>query len=658
MEEGSDTYLQNNPGNEDRVEEEVKSDNVCVKYQRAFPQILKGSKSALEKASLSYRIAGDMDDKFWTGCLFTHLRADQYGSRETDLFHWDAMHEWFHGDRKIDQRKILEPFLVEKMVAELLKSTDEILKAIDDWLDPETVAPKDGNLSIEPQVSKADDRFVDVQYNRSAICLDLDATLRALRRLSEANVGTLGQWDKREQARNFKPRWSEKDEFKFRELIDFQKRRVDQQLARANDQHRRIQDSIEQIRIHRQEVSQGPEQAASKDGTNTLQLINNINLAESRTAAHESENIRIFTYATVIFYPLSFVAVCPCLLCIQAHTDCFNLEFVQYARPAVSYYPHTMRPEPDWSSNHTTTSLFLQATAIALVTTLLIVFNAETLAWPIRSFRYIISDSARRKMERTPNEFPVTWKKTLNHIKDAEEHNILHDHEMPKWPRTKLVYSLFLVVYFFFDFPASRVVLAYESVMNVKATFPDHATLIVVRILVALILLPVFAVSWMALVIWSLCSTILTGVWMLPLEKWKDIQEQHIQRHEKRLKEKYEADDEAKAKEKEKAEANEKAEAKAEAEVKERAREQEGARDGDRGKKNIKEEKQKTVKERIEETRRKERKAKEDRIQERVKLLINPPELFGRKEVNALRLRRKKKKREDEESQREGRTLD
>ena len=655
MEERSDIYLQTDSGNGEKVVEEVKSNNVCVKYQRAFPQILKGSKSALEKASLSYRIAGDMDDKFWTGYLFAHLRADQDGSRETDLFQSGAMRKWFHGDRKNDQRKVLEPFLVENMVAELLRSTDEILKVIDDWLDPETDASKDGSLSIEPQVSKADDRFVDVQYNRSAICLDLDATLRVLRRLSEANVDTLGQWDKREQARNFQPRWSEKDEFKFRELIDFQKRRVEQQLARVNDQHRRLQDSIEQVRVHRQEVIQGRTQAVSKDGTNTLQLINNINLAESRTAAHESENIRIFTYATVIFYPLSFVAVCPCSLRIQAHIDCSNLESVQYARPAVTYFPPlAIRPKTDWLSNHTTTPLFLQATAIALVTTLLIVFNAETLAWPIRSLRYIISDSARRKMERTPNKFPVTWKKTLNHIKDAEEHNILHDHEMPKWPRNKLVYSLFLFIYFFLDFPASRVVLAYESVMNVNAMFPEHATLIIVRIFIALILLPLFAVSWMLLVVWNLCRAVLTGIWMLPLEKWKDIQEQHIQRYEDRLRKQYEGEDEAKAKEKEK----EKAEAKAETEVKERAREQEGARDGDREKRSNKEDKKKTVKERIDETRRKERKAKEDRIQEGVKMLVNPPELLGRQEVKALRLRKKKKKRGDEESQREGSTLD
>lgn len=51
--------------------------------------------------------------------------------------------------------------------------------------------------------------------------------------------------------------------------------------------------------------------ALSYGSADMLQLINNINLAESRSAAHESENIRIFTYATVIFYPLSFVAVCP-----------------------------------------------------------------------------------------------------------------------------------------------------------------------------------------------------------------------------------------------------------------------------------------------------------------------------------------------------------
>lgn len=248
-------------------------------------------------------------------------------------------------------------------------------------------------------------------------------------------------------------------------------------------------------------------------------------------------------------------------------------------------------------------------------------------------------------MERTPNEFPVTWKKVLSHIKDAEEHDILHDHEMPRWPRNKMVYSLFLVVYFFVDFPASRIVLAYESVANFKeAKFPDHATLTLVRIFIALVLLPVFAASWTILVIWSLFCKIVTRVWMLPLEKWKKARSDDSKKHIKRLKEQYEADDQA--------------EAEAEAKEKERAREQEGARDGDRVKRNNKEERHKTVEERINETRREERKEKEDRVQKRVKLLINPPDLFKRMEPSGPRSRlRKKEKGEDEESQSQSSSL-
>lgn len=186
------------------------------------------------------------------------------------------------------------------------------------------------------------------------------------------------------------------------------------------------------------------------------------------------------------------------------------------------------------------------------------VFNAETLAWPIRRFRYIISHSAREKMGRTPNKFPVTWEKTLDHIKDAEEHDILHDHEMPKWPRSRLVYTLFLIIYFFIDFPASRIVLAYESVTDTEATSPDHATLAVVRIFVALMLSPVFAASWTILVVWSLLSWTLAKVWTLPLERWKAVQEQSIKKRDHRLREQFEADAKAEAKAEAEAEAKEK----------------------------------------------------------------------------------------------------
>lgn len=248
--------IQQDPRNTEYNGEEIRSDDVvCDRYQRAFPQILKGAKRAVvKKASLSYRFVGDMDDKFWTGYLLTYLPGGSELFQKPFYSYAGVLQKWFHEDRRTDQRKVLEPFLVEKMVAELFRSTDEILKAIDDWLNPDIDGSEDGKVLTQPRVSKADDRFVDVQYTRSAVCLDLDATLRILRRLFKANVDSLGQWAKREQSRSFQPRWSEKDEFKFRELIDFQKRRAEQQISRVNDQYRRIQDSIEQVRIHRQEV--------------------------------------------------------------------------------------------------------------------------------------------------------------------------------------------------------------------------------------------------------------------------------------------------------------------------------------------------------------------------------------------------------------------
>ena len=249
------SHIQQDPRTAEYNGEEIRSgDVVCDRYQRAFPQILKGAKRAVvKKASLSYRFVGDMDDKFWTGYLLTYLPGGSELFQGPLYYDADVM-EWFHEDRRTDQRKVLEPFLVEKMVAELFRSTDEILKAIDDWLNPDIDGSEDGKVLTQPRVSKADDRFVDVQYNRSTVCLDLDATLRILRRLFNANVDSLGQWAKREKSRSFQPRWSEKDEFKYRELIDFQKRRAEQQISRVNDQYRRIQDSIEQVRIHRQEV--------------------------------------------------------------------------------------------------------------------------------------------------------------------------------------------------------------------------------------------------------------------------------------------------------------------------------------------------------------------------------------------------------------------
>lgn len=197
-----------------------------------------------------------MADKYWTSYLLLYLpKTDRRGLEYPEnLHHRNSVVSWFHETTRNDQRRILEPFIVEKMVAEIYRSTGEIIRSIDDWLEP--VDPSQaGQGSASSIYVKADDRNIDVQYNRSTTCLELDAILSVLRRLSKANVDSLTQWAKRESTRHHKPRWSEKDEYEHRELVDHRQRGAEQQISLLRDQSRQIQTCIEQVRTHRQEAS-------------------------------------------------------------------------------------------------------------------------------------------------------------------------------------------------------------------------------------------------------------------------------------------------------------------------------------------------------------------------------------------------------------------
>lgn len=235
------------------------NDNVCDGRQRKFPYIVKGSHFDIYKASLGYRFVGDMGDRFWSGWLLAYIPGES-----KVLGHLDDpdipqnVSQWFDKNTKNDQRRILEPFVVGNMVAEVYQSTDKVLRQVDQWLDPEMDSLKDKQESNESNTFKADDQDFGIQYNRSSTCLELEAILSMLRRLSKANSESLYHWKQRETSRHYKPRWSEKDELNHAKQVDHQKRRAEQHISLLNDQHQRIETSIDQIRAHRQEVTWQP----------------------------------------------------------------------------------------------------------------------------------------------------------------------------------------------------------------------------------------------------------------------------------------------------------------------------------------------------------------------------------------------------------------
>lgn len=61
-------------GRSNNDSKEAESSDVCRALQWEFPILINESKSMISMAALSYRIAGDMGDKFWNGYLLTYLR--------------------------------------------------------------------------------------------------------------------------------------------------------------------------------------------------------------------------------------------------------------------------------------------------------------------------------------------------------------------------------------------------------------------------------------------------------------------------------------------------------------------------------------------------------------------------------------------------------
>ena len=197
-----------------------------------------------------------MTDQFWSGYLLTYLPQNSKLLKNPD---WSVgandLKSWFYSSTERDQRKILEPFVVEKMAGEIYQSTKVLLDSIDDWLNLATEYSKEKGTSTKSNRSKAQERNFEARYMRSTICIDIDSILTTTRRLYEANLYSLDQWAKREENRYYKPRWTEDDELLYRDLVDIQRKRAEQQISLLQDQHRRIHSSIDQVERHRREVA-------------------------------------------------------------------------------------------------------------------------------------------------------------------------------------------------------------------------------------------------------------------------------------------------------------------------------------------------------------------------------------------------------------------
>ena len=187
-------------------------------------------------------------------------------------------------------------------------------------------------------------------------------------------------------------------------------------------------------------------------------------------------------------------------------------------------------------------------------------------------------------MDMTSNIFPVQWTRTLSRMRKADGEDVLDE--------SRYTYLMFLIVYWLVEFPAFRIVLAYDYTTKTDMTTANHFGLAASHILVAIILLPLFVAVWTILVMYSILHWAATSI---RNSRRKDAEEQP-DRPEQQERRKSVADGEA-------SRGPKKPEDSAEEKTRRDRKEKEDL----------------------------ERKEKGDRVRERVSLLINPPKLYENK---------------------------
>lgn len=323
---------------------------------KKMPSLLKASdQREIAPVTMSLRFVGDLRDRSWTCHYFSSVArkngftglVDQYIDSGTD-------DEDFYME-VIGQRKVLEMAYVEKMLIEVGKSSDEISSAFQSELEvPETRDPLNESYEFNDGYSRL--------YSKAA------EILRDVVKHLDSAIGAIEEWEKREETKPIRSRWSQKDHNRYgQKLIDLT---------------HKCKRSIQQLRIQKNRL-QEQQKLAERHHTN---LITYMQLQDARTSSRSAEDVRLFTYITIVFLPLSFTS------------SLFSMQ----------------GPPPG-----STISVMVQTTVITLVLTVVFLLNMRVLNRNWQFWLYRLNANARKKMKATKHAWGFPWLKISKDLEDA-----------------------------------------------------------------------------------------------------------------------------------------------------------------------------------------------------------------------------------------------
>ncbi|RYP92831.1 hypothetical protein DL770_001002 [Monosporascus sp. CRB-9-2] len=391
----------------------------------------------IAKASKGFRFLGDFFDRYWTCHIIENgiaLRPDeprQYISRKPPFPSSDKEQGW-------RQRKVLELYLFEHILATVVKCTREILDEIKTELGVRQGAFSSAILTSE------DYFFSCAQWQR------FQNALAAIEEKLEGVRLEVSKWETREKDRGKeRPRWTRNDERKYGGIIKKLVRSTNKQITNLHSVHASVK-SLEETLMRSQE-----------------QIRADLSL-------RGSEDIRFFTYVTVVFLPLGFAA---------------------------SIFSMNGNPGPDL-----VVSLVICA-IIALVITVSALVNAKPLGRIIRRGSHLIDRYSGAKMKHSILMQKREGRNEEIHDEEAKGAQIgrpagkdgfgkdpgerLYGHYRPVTPRTEYTWRFgFLVAYLLLEFPARRVAAAYDVLKSPSLTWIGF-----VHVALGVVFIPFFVAS-------------------------------------------------------------------------------------------------------------------------------------------------------------------
>lgn len=406
----------------------------------AFPGKSKVSLDKLHKGAIGWRFSGDLHDRRWTGTILTFTP----GMEDAE---WITNWALESGD-EYRQRKIIEARLLSEITKTIHVSTREILRDLN-------VVLCEGDGGIYRGSSEHHDPLsetFDQSYSRSKLYLQLSDFLSHLDDSFKNTMETIEAYLNREKQRPVQPRWSIGDERQYRPELQKWDQEGKKNVALLWSIRNEIGTKMSRVNRLRESLNA------------------DMQLRETRLQARSAEDVRLFTYVTIIFLPISFSS---------------------------SLFSMSKAPDNSLVGN------FAKVAVIALVITFAILLNLKTMSRNM--WRYFnaglhkISDT----MSTSSWDF---WKKAHIGLVQAEKRNIQSDEPLEVRKMSRWWYCLFSLVFVLWELPAIRVLLAWDVFLPPTQKDPKQPRILrkIIRVFLGLFCLPLFVFSFAVLfLLWN-----------------------------------------------------------------------------------------------------------------------------------------------------------